>query len=931
MSPLDFSEDDLVDAMSSISPTGSEVDPVDQSLVEHTLYHVPRALIQQSETYKDQIPHDDAGDALYVDGISTVEMEAFLDVSDARLVTGDDCFTFEQWAGALAVANRLVVPQIRNYVIRRLQDALGRLNPFDCVDVALKYRVQEWLFRPFLRICERREPLSSAEIVRLGSERSSAVGRVREKLLAQKHGPEITRLRSRLARRSSGDKPVSKSQPKGTETSETVATVLSVEATRLIELETVLTKPDFEPVSPSAPSSFGPIPHAFPHPKYWQRSSMAIKVDGCLYELPARYLDSSSLLEENRDGRSLNSCDPITLPQDIKPSDWDVLLEIATARPFDEPSLSLPFTSWITGLRVAKRLEVDSTRRYILQRIQSDFPAENPIDLLEAVKDRRRQTLWLGSRPLRKTISTRKFANRTRDTSNRRRLCGGGLETEGYVPAYEGVMTGLFTSSAAPRISPNHFYLSEMSDADCKSLILHERSGIPATSGNEQPRAPSKHHEFYVKDLVNLKKILFRVEGRVLAASSIFQAAMKEEEPTCSAGDDCISISNISVVQMESLLGCLYYSAVKPFSMAVYRVIAAFEIAEVLGFKELHQFLFELIDSHFKTGRFDLLTRIKYARRCRIVEWLRDAYLEIASRTDGLHEKEVKELGLEKTLALYGIREKLATLRGARTSASSKEDDEPSTHVDQELAKEASELVGSEPCLNRPDFEPVSSPAFSRTTTNDGSRHTVFYFVDGLNLVTLKIQGVLFRIPLQRVKGAKVISDLIAATLEGNPLSTDDDPLEIGCDDLAIHEFESFLKIIIAPLGKEFGSKLPFKEWAQGARVATLLEDRTSRDYIIRAVEAHFKGQDPIDLIEFAKKHEIESWLPAQYARLATRTTRITEADMRRLGSKAASEIAHRRELEAFRRGKKRGRSDAAEESQLQEFLRRTSVAKPRR
>lgn len=52
--------------------------------VESTLYRVPYALIQQSDAFKEHIPEDDAGDALHVDGISPDEMEAFLDVSDAR-------------------------------------------------------------------------------------------------------------------------------------------------------------------------------------------------------------------------------------------------------------------------------------------------------------------------------------------------------------------------------------------------------------------------------------------------------------------------------------------------------------------------------------------------------------------------------------------------------------------------------------------------------------------------------------------------------------------------------------------------------------------------------------------------------------------------------------------------------------------------------
>lgn len=57
-----------------------------------------------------------------------------------------------------------------------------------------------------------------------------------------------------------------------------------------------------------------------------------------------------------------------------------------TNRPFDQPQLCLPLASWVTGLSLAKRFEMGSARRYIIQRIQSDFPTEDSIDLLEAVK-----------------------------------------------------------------------------------------------------------------------------------------------------------------------------------------------------------------------------------------------------------------------------------------------------------------------------------------------------------------------------------------------------------------------------------------------------------------------------------------------------------------------------------------------------------------
>lgn len=40
----------------------------------------------------------------------------------------------------------------------------------------------------------------------------------------------------------------------------------------------------------------------------------------------------------------------------------------------------------MTGLRFAERFGHDSARRYIIQRIETDFPSQDPVDLLEAAK-----------------------------------------------------------------------------------------------------------------------------------------------------------------------------------------------------------------------------------------------------------------------------------------------------------------------------------------------------------------------------------------------------------------------------------------------------------------------------------------------------------------------------------------------------------------
>ncbi|KAG8999927.1 hypothetical protein FRB90_011913 [Tulasnella sp. 427] len=168
-------DDDLVDVMSSVSTTFSDSSPSpatpklqpDDSFsgfqevegVGDALYRVPRTLIQHAEALK-LLPVDRASGALCLHNITPKEMEAFLDVADARLLTGDNHYTSDQWVGALAVANPLGISQVRNYAIPKLQESPDRLDPFARIGLADKYRVDEWMAQPVVSICERLDPLS---------------------------------------------------------------------------------------------------------------------------------------------------------------------------------------------------------------------------------------------------------------------------------------------------------------------------------------------------------------------------------------------------------------------------------------------------------------------------------------------------------------------------------------------------------------------------------------------------------------------------------------------------------------------------------------------------------------------------------------------------------------------------------------------------
>ncbi|KAG8910180.1 hypothetical protein FRC01_006486 [Tulasnella sp. 417] len=234
---------------------------------------------------------------------------------------------------------------------------------------------------------------------RLGLERSSAVGRVREKLIRAVHSFSLWGS--------------SKSRDKAWIRNETL---------RLIEEEPLLIH-----LLPT-----GSLPHRTQHketnsgllPCFTPGSLVSIKVQSCLYSLPITYFQSlnselPSLLKKH------GSEGVVVLPSDVSRSDWEIFLEVVTARPYDDPPLSLSFPKWVGGLRVAKLMEHDDASNYIREEIETKCLSEDVVDLLEtAIKLEFPDTEWLQGR-------FAALANRKRNISAEEvlRLGAKGMET----------------------------------------------------------------------------------------------------------------------------------------------------------------------------------------------------------------------------------------------------------------------------------------------------------------------------------------------------------------------------------------------------------------------------------------------------------------------------------------------------------------------
>ncbi|KAG8935817.1 hypothetical protein FRC00_010273 [Tulasnella sp. 408] len=230
----------------------------------------------------------------------------------------------KQWVSALSIADHLQLAHIRSYAAKSVEDGLLRLDPFECIEVAERHRNPEWLLQPFRRICERAKPLSPSEMSRLGLDRASAVAEARENLM------KIIQSRG-LFDRIYGD-----SDPPSS-------------------IQTTLANAALQVVS----------------------------ADPLLSQLAPEHVTSTGAF---RDTNAYPSQGLVTLPSDLNISEWEVFLKIITARPYDQPELSLAFSEWMSGLRVASKLNDDCATAYIFGQIQEAYPDQDAVDLLEAAR-----------------------------------------------------------------------------------------------------------------------------------------------------------------------------------------------------------------------------------------------------------------------------------------------------------------------------------------------------------------------------------------------------------------------------------------------------------------------------------------------------------------------------------------------------------------
>ncbi|KAG8946615.1 hypothetical protein FRC04_011509 [Tulasnella sp. 424] len=117
---------------------------------------------------------------IILNGVSSFEMESFMDVIQATLFVDEKKLGWKQKAAALHLATMWSFEDLRSALISFMSKGVDSIDPVDRIEASLKCRVEEW-FHPAIRaLCERVTPLTASEGERLGFTLFAAICELRE-------------------------------------------------------------------------------------------------------------------------------------------------------------------------------------------------------------------------------------------------------------------------------------------------------------------------------------------------------------------------------------------------------------------------------------------------------------------------------------------------------------------------------------------------------------------------------------------------------------------------------------------------------------------------------------------------------------------------------------------------------------------------------
>ncbi|KAG9031483.1 hypothetical protein FS837_002973, partial [Tulasnella sp. UAMH 9824] len=160
--------------------------------VDGYLFQLPVRRLEQSKHFQDMLGSEHLGDSvegksdehpIVLEGITSFEMESFVDVLDARTFDDEETRDWKQFAAALHLATMWEFERVRAKLIKDMSQVIsnGGVEPLDRVEVSIQCRVSDWLYPAYQELCDRAEAVTTEEAKRLGMDRLAAIYRVRDR------------------------------------------------------------------------------------------------------------------------------------------------------------------------------------------------------------------------------------------------------------------------------------------------------------------------------------------------------------------------------------------------------------------------------------------------------------------------------------------------------------------------------------------------------------------------------------------------------------------------------------------------------------------------------------------------------------------------------------------------------------------------------
>ncbi|KAG8921088.1 hypothetical protein FRC00_009154 [Tulasnella sp. 408] len=158
--------------------------------IENQLFSVTENALRLSSHFRSMLDSTHLGEPgegteehpIILQTVTATEMDSFLTLLSARVWAGPPELDEDGWAKALHIATMYSFRDIRNYIIKYIDDQKF-YSPVRLIEMANRSRVPKWIQPAYLSLCMKPEMITVDEAIRLGAPVYTALCRIREEVL----------------------------------------------------------------------------------------------------------------------------------------------------------------------------------------------------------------------------------------------------------------------------------------------------------------------------------------------------------------------------------------------------------------------------------------------------------------------------------------------------------------------------------------------------------------------------------------------------------------------------------------------------------------------------------------------------------------------------------------------------------------------------